>query len=380
VPLTPSKLASLELRVIAARHLDQNAAFPITEEGCDALNSARGRVTAFAQGAGFDVKASSTVGPYLQKAASHLSSMLADASVVENIAEMIAKAAVALQTSAIGLDGMTDCGCELINLTNLVERRALHSYESTGAVSGKAPPIRFETEVIEDAQGHLKPFRVAGSVDITISPRIVRLTVKDDDLTAWDLCQLAYVVHHELFCHAFQAVGTACHRNAPPQCYWTEGWMDSLAFVMSVQWAEHNNAPHAWLPVTGPDATGAMATFHESRYRDPKGLKFLDAKNRRAARHAFHALVDALVDNGMANCREDAESLVFRFSLLANAHPNADLATLRRICLHFQNSLLSQARKAQTGAVALACIDFLRHRNLTILETDLARDPYSRLQ
>jgi hypothetical protein len=378
VPLRPSQLASLVLRVVAARHLDQNIAFAITDEASHVLTNARGQMVSFALGAGLRVKTASAIGPYLLRAASDLSSMLVGEFVVEEIAEMIVGAARTLEAIAIEMGNRAgDCGCELVNVTSLVERRAFRTYESTGAVSGKPPPINFETEVIEDAQGNLEPFRVAGSADITISPRIVRLTVKDGDLTAWDLCHLAYVLHHELFCHAFQAIGAVTQRNAPPQCYWTEGWMDRLAFVMAVQWAEQTNAPHAWLPLTGPDATGAMTIFHEFRYENPKGLKFSDAKNRRAARQAFHALVEALIENGMAKRRDDAESLVFRFSLLANAHPNADLATLRRICLYFQNNLLSRARKAQTGAVALACIEFLRHRDLGVLETDLARDPYT---
>jgi hypothetical protein len=374
----PSQLASLVLRVVAARHLDQNIAFAITDEASDVLKSARGQLASFALSAGLRVKTINAIGSYLRQAASDLLSILVGGPVVEEIAEMIEGAAHTLKAIATEMDNhAVGYGCELVDVTRLVEQRALRTYEDTGAMSGEAPPIRFETEIIEDAQGNLAPFKVTGSADITIWPRIVRLTVKEGDLTARDLCQLAYVLHHELFCHAFQAIGGVSQRNAPPQCYWTEGWMDRLAFVMAVQWAAQNNTPHAWLPLTGPDATGAMTAFHEFRYENPTGLKFLDAKNRRAARQAFHALVEALIENGMARCRDHAESLVFRFSLLANAHPNADLATLRRICLHFQNNLLSRVRKTQTGAVALACIEFLRHRDLNVLETDLARDPYT---
>jgi hypothetical protein len=374
----PSQLASLVLRVVAARHLDQNIAFVINDEAREVLKSATGQLTSFALSAGLRVRTVNAIRPYLLRAASDLLSMRVGGSVVEEIAEMIGGAAHTLEAIATEIDNRdAGCGCELVNVTRLVERRTLRTYEDTGAMSGEAPPIRFETEIIEDAQGNLEPFKITGSADITISPRTVRLTVKEGDLTARDLCQLAYVLHHELFCHAFQAIGAVSQRNAPPQCYWTEGWMDRLAFVMAVQWADQINTPHVWLPLTGPDATGAMTTFHEFRYETPKGLKFSDAKNRRAARQAFHALVEALIENGMARCRDHAESLVFRFSLLANAHPKADLATLRRICLHFQNNLLSRARKTQTGAVALACIEFLRHRDLNVLENDLARDPYT---
>ena len=374
----PSQLASLVLRVVAARHLDQNIAFATTDEASDVLKSAGGQLASFALSAGLRVKTINAVGPYLRQAASDLLSMFVGGPIVEEIAKMIEGAAHTLKAIATEMDNhAAGCGCELVNVTSLVEQRALRNYEDTGAVSGEAPPIRFETEIIEDAQGNLEPFKVTGSADITMSPRTVRLTLKEGDLTAQDLCHLAYVLHHELFCHAFQTIGAVSQRNAPPQCYWTEGWMDRLAFVKAVQWAEQNNTPHAWLPFTGPDATGAMTIFHEFRYKNPKGLKFSDAKNRRAARQAFHALVEALIENGMARCRDHAEHLVFRFSLLANAHPNADLATLRRICLHFQNNLLSQARKTQTGAVALACVEFLRHRDLNVLETDLARDPYA---
>jgi hypothetical protein len=377
VPLKPAQLASLALRVVAARHLD--AELLGDEDGRNLLDSARGQVGAFVLGAGYRVKTDDAIAPYLSRAASDLASLLDDQSAADEPKGMIRDAALTLETMAADMgDHITAGGCEFVNVTSLIEMRALHTYETTGAVTGEAPPIRYETEVVEDAQGVLKPFRVAGSADITLSPRIVRLTVKDDDLTAVDLCQLAYVLHHELICHAFQTVGATCQRNAPPQCHWTEGWMDRLAFAMAEQWAEHNNAPHAWLPLTGPDAMGAMRLFHESRFLSPKGLKQADAKNRRAARHAFHALSKALVDNSMASSLGDAENLVCRFSLVANAHPAADLVTLRRICLHLQNNLLSPARRAQTGAVALACLDFLSHRDLSVLESDLSRDPYQR--
>jgi hypothetical protein len=151
-----------------------------------------------------------------------------------------------------------------------------------------------------------------------------------------------------------------------------------------VSWEAYNITAPKLVSTTGsrfpPQVIGPphklAARFRASRIRE-RSLQISDAKNRRAARQAFHALVEALIENGMAKRRDDAESLVFRFSLLANAHPNADLATLRRICLYFQNNLLSRTRKAQTGAVAVACIEFLRHRDLDVLETDLVRDPYT---
>jgi hypothetical protein len=97
--------------------------------------------------------------------------MLVGESVVDEIAEMIVGAAHTLGAVAIEIGTRAgDCGNELVNVTSRVEWRAFRTYENAGPVSGKPPPIRFETEVIEDAQGNLEPFGVAGSADITIRP------------------------------------------------------------------------------------------------------------------------------------------------------------------------------------------------------------------
>ena len=48
----------------------------------------------------------------------------------------------------------------------------------------------------------------------------------------WEaLCQLPYVLTHELVCHVFQGMaGDTRRTTASPCCAWSEGWMDTLAY------------------------------------------------------------------------------------------------------------------------------------------------------
>jgi hypothetical protein len=82
--------------------------------------------------------------------------MLVGEFVVDEIAEMIVGAARTLGAVAVEIGNRADdCGSELVNVTSLVEWRAVRTHENAGAVSGKPPAIPFESEVIEDAQGNL---------------------------------------------------------------------------------------------------------------------------------------------------------------------------------------------------------------------------------
>ena len=102
--------------------------------------------------------------------------------------------------------------------------------------------------------------------------------------------------------------------SAKPQCHWTEGWIDAVAFRIAVISAGREREVVAWLPMTGPDVTSAMGDVHNARYTNPAGLKPEDAKDRRAARKAFVELQFALLDAGIATSesrRRNACSKVF---------------------------------------------------------------------
>jgi hypothetical protein len=194
--------------------------------------------------------------------------------------------------------------------------------------------------------------------------------VKDEGLSAVDLCQIAYVLFHEVICHAYQgAAKAASGNNAKPQCHWTEGWMDTVAFRIAVRAASHGGNTVAWLPLTGPDAAAAMGDVHQARFTTPTGLKTEDAKIRRAARQALYALQDAFVDSGLANSPSDGEELAHAVSLLANA--SSDCRTLIRLSTLLQSLLLSNLHRASRPYVANACLEFKKHGSVERLLAEL---------
>jgi len=392
VPLNASQKAALALRIVVARDLHDQL-LPVGERGETFLLAARARLKGLIGETRLRVKNEAGIGGHLSVAAATLRQVVAEPGSEpdsEAAINAIARAAQALETMAAGVrpgdgDGPAlaedpahrPCACGFLDLANLVEKRAQSTYIHARALSGAAPAVHYVTWITDDPQQLLGAYRVGGSADIGRSPRTVTLTIKDDDdFGAVDLCQLAYVLHHELFCHAFQAPDPGSEvKNAPPQCHWTEGWMDRLAFKVSIDWVNQSNAPHTWLPIIGADAEDAIAEFHKFRYHNPRGLRDGDKKFRRAARQAFDTLAYEFRESGLASSDSDGENLARCFSLVANAHPNANSKTLRRICALLQTALLGGALTERRLAAALACFDFLHHRDLAVLEKDLGADP-----
>jgi hypothetical protein len=359
-----------------ARFLDDYAA-PPGGPGRDAVEMARCRLSEWIARTDREVQSHDSLQCHLGRAAGALTELLA-----ESPSEQIQDAIAAIKRCAAGAkpddgDGLahfaqaTDapCLCGFLDLARRVEDRAQSYYDAADGSLRAWPAIAYKTILTPDTLKTLAPFNIGGGADIT-STRRVTLTVKDVALSAIDLCQIAYVLFHEVVCHGFQGLLQAAPVNAKPKCHWSEGWMDAVAYRLAVASANgHKNDVREWLPLTGPDAESAMGNVHNARYTDPAGLKSEDAKERRAARKAFSELQLAFVSTGIAASEADAAVLAQKFSLLANAR--ADSKMLIKLSALLQTVLLSKFREDDKVYASNACLEFLQHRDVTRLLTNL---------
>jgi len=155
--------------------------------------------------------------------------------------------------------------------------------------------------------------------------------------------------------------------------------MDTVAFDLVEDWTD---APLSWLPLRGENARGEVRRFHEERY--VKSLKGDDRKRRQRARDAYRKLAEILSSNGL--CTEaEAQERVRRFSLIANAHPEAPhleapnpavpdeprMTRLKALSTRLMGLLLTRVRlKAQLSA-ARACLAFTESQDLAMLEQEI---------
>jgi hypothetical protein len=144
--------------------------------------------------------------------------------------------------------------------------------------------------------------------------------------------------------------------------------MDTLAFDLVTGWDE---APEHWLPMRGEDARGELRRFHDHRYLAPSRLTPDDVKRRRLARDAYRRLAKTLLAHQIAVTAEDANDIVRRFSLAANAHSQANCARLKTLGTKLRILLLAELRPEAGIAAAAACLAFSADRDLGKLERAL---------
>jgi hypothetical protein len=199
----------------------------------------------------------------------------------------------------------------------------------------------------------------------------VTMVLRAQPLTSRDLWHIAYTLHHELICHIFQGALAEKDKRLPdahPNCHWSEGWMDTLAFDLVAEW---NDPPRSWLPLTGEEALGALRRFHDHRYEAPPRLSPDDVKRRRLARAAYRQLPKTLLNYGLATSAEEARDIARRFSLMANTHREADCSRLKTLGTKLRMLLLSAARPEAGVAAAAACLKFTAQPDLAKLEHEI---------
>jgi hypothetical protein len=377
--LSPSEQASLALWLTAARCLDPDCCASEDSIERTAISAARGILYGDAAGAALIVNTDAAVASHLERAADKLAKLragppvppvgaLSNVKAAEGLLRERATAAHQCTNGDSAAIGKPICDCGLLNLAALVELRVQRFLEENALLAPDAhPAIRYVTALTNDNHD-FEPFRVNGQVNIRRQPRIVTIILLADGLTCRDLWHLAYTLHHELICHAFQ--GASSSRNLPnphPRCHWSEGWMDTVAFDLVSDWVDDETKPLGWLPLGGEDAKGELWKFHDHRYVKPRGLDDNDIRRRRWAREAYRRLAKILSDCGMA-ALGDAEEIARRFALAANAHIEADCHRLNSLGIRLRTALLNVARPQAGVAAAAACLAFSVDHDLEKLE------------
>ena len=261
--------ASLTLWLVAARFLDSECCDDddgVIEEARSELHGAAGKTKS-------QVKSDADMAAFLAQRADELRKL-----------NPVYPGVIAAEThlrnqAASGRPGIADGpafdsgGTErhygILELAGLIEARVRGLFDKFGVSIGERCHIVYATKLKANAS-HFGGFRIAGAATITKSPRIVYLTIKKEALSARDLMDLSYTLHHELICHAFQGAFSQDRvENAGADCHWAEGWMDTLAYDRATEWLSHG--PVDWLPLSGRSER-PNGGFHEARYVTPLGL------------------------------------------------------------------------------------------------------------
>jgi hypothetical protein len=95
-------------------------------------------------------------------------------------------------------------------------------------------------------RGMFKKFNIGGYSESLAAPMptsIIGLEIRERAFDWNTLCGILYVLAHETVCHGFQSIDGGTRAGAEEKCAWSEGWMDRLAFKLSVEWIEHLTGP-----------------------------------------------------------------------------------------------------------------------------------------
>ena len=80
---------------------------------------------------------------------------------------------------------------------------------------------------------------------------------------------LPYLLLHEILCHAFQSLDNPPIRpDADPSDAWSEGWMDTLAYKLALEWLNKHDKTAFIRPGEYRDAERQIIDLHNARYSD----------------------------------------------------------------------------------------------------------------
>jgi hypothetical protein len=375
--LQPAERAALTLRLCAARYLDLDCCPPEDPAALNLISAAYGGLEGAATATKLFVTSGNDLAPYLLAQADRLTALPPGGAGVTAVS-MVLEAAGCLRAIAedVRPDGSDDgpaiadevCSCGVLNLAAEIETRVRRLLEfDTLLPFGLDPVIAYETALnTAESDPDFPPFCIDSWASIRRSPRTVTMVLRPKPINSRDLWHIAYALHHELICHAFQGAFATGHLpDAHPNCHWSEGWMDTLTFDLVREWED---APKSWLPLTGEAAIGELRRFHDHRYGAPARLSPDDVKRRRLARDAYRQLTKTLIAHKMAISEKEADDIVRRFSLAANAHRGASCDRLKMLATKLRILLLNVARPEAPVTAASACLAFAADRDLEKLE------------
>jgi hypothetical protein len=130
------------------------------------------------------------------------------------------------------------------------------------------------------------------------------------------------LIYHEIVCHGLQdvyavdggSVPRAARKAASPNCFWSEGWMDTVSHYLATEWLNRCGGRHR---ITGRRVRRAVQwidRYHNARYG-------VDGQVLSPERHYGREAFDRIRKNITAPDFPDASALnlLIRFSVLLNA-------------------------------------------------------------
>lgn len=366
MPLTVGEVIKVGLRLRAARFIDLQYLPQIPDASLEeAIGDIYDKVAVAANKCDADWPEA--------KALNHFDALLTNIPSVEHSA--ITQLKTSLESLRGGLDGDGDGVAHgrtptdptgIIELAETIEDFARAAVGGVGLELVLGPQIMYSTGLAQKFED-VEPQPLSGQANIRSSPRKVVVVLPDHKLDARHLVQIAYVVFHELVCHAFQAWDVPNPENPGQKCSWSEGWMDALAYEITEEWLVASS-PYL-IPLRGATAIDTARAVHARRYTGVQ-MPSSDVRRRREARDAYGRLGDAILNSGLASSIGEARAKVRRFSFKLNIHSHGTPKFYKQLINDLVELLL--ANDAALGdQCAFATLAFLEHGDLRKLQSEL---------
>jgi len=178
---------------------------------------------------------------------------------------------------------------------------------------------------VSDKLAVYNDFSLTGNAKIVDDPHPTTWIAVEfhDSLFDWEqFILLPGLIYHEIICHGLQDVydveGASVPRTArnaaPPNCFWSEGWMDVVSHNLMTKWLVKCGPGHRIEGRRANQAAYLIDQYHNARYGDNGEVPFLE---RHYGREAFERIRTNITASAFADA--SALDLLTRFSVLLNA-------------------------------------------------------------
>ncbi|MBD9372025.1 hypothetical protein IB238_05160 [Rhizobium sp. ARZ01] len=375
MPLNSHQKAAVALRLAAARCLDPLCTEIDEEEESGIREGAFCLLKSHAEAAVVRIKDDGDIPDFIREGITSLTEFAGTACDISGSVEILSCYVSELpgQTG----DGVVwgagvetkHCRAGLLELAHHIEAKVRDHIESLGIQLNKRPTIEFRT-LLAIADASIPGSRVVGATDVTSSPRLIDVAIADDDLCAADILNMAYVIYHELVCHAFRAaLASGRVDNTQDKCIWSHGWMDTVAFDLAVDWVAMG--PPNWLPLRDEDGIARLRACHDGHFISVPGLRRSDMTRRQGARNAYRKLATAIASFGLAYSEVTARQLAQQFSWALHIHQAIDDTMRQDIARRIAKAVTNAARVHDQLATVKACLRFSVHRDIKQLDQEI---------
>jgi hypothetical protein len=195
---------------------------------------------------------------------------------------------------------------------------------------------------------------ISAVTSIDLTPRHVEIELWNELMTGEHLTQLVYTVFHELTCHGFQAANAACLSNAPPNCLWTEGWMDIVATEMAKDWITTNDAKE-WLPDIESKTIRVINRAHDERF----GPSLATAETAYERLDKLLKLYDSQATSSKLDIRN--------FSIAVNVNDEATSEILTDLVVSLMAIQASDQNVQADESIVKLCQNYMSQSSLSVL-------------